>query len=348
MTQQHCRLTLDEAIARYKNRLINAKGLLMFFFEIKLKPGWKGHWSIKELITELPMARSTIYRYLSELRSEKLITWEVPDSTRFTITHGTEIEDDREGDWKGEDWDKEPQVVEAESHAVKQPQPVMDKPAPEHPRPLAKKVPSVASQSQKPQPRPVASSDTSSGTSTNTSDSFQSFYNSLSDLEKSAFIRYVKDRTSAFPRPIANHMAWLASVDASGEPRYKELYVDFERSPKGQEIAKAKAKQMLTDELREQYAKEMEERENKGDVLPIFHKRLQASYGTPEYHIRMAYQIEWTAARDKREFLHDIKEYGLHRVIAVRGMEMASRVLQRSQEELSRLLRSEEPIHALP
>jgi len=331
--EQHCRTTLSEAIAHYKSKMLTAKGLIMYFFRIKLKPGaWKRTWVLDEILAELPISRSTFYKYISELRSQGAITWEVPEGTQFTIS----IPSDSEPSEPDSEFDLEPDNYppRQKKKATTCSKSNLEGTAPS--RGVKEEIPykEIAH-------KEIAHKEV-------TDSSFQSFYSSLSDLEKSAFIRYVKDRTSAFPRPIANHMAWLASVDASGEPRYKEMYGDFERSPKGQEITKAKAKQMLTNELREQYAKEMEERENKGDVLPIFHKRLQASYGTPEYHIRMAYQIEWTAARDKREFLHDIKKYGLHRVIAVRGMKMASEILQRSQEELSRLLRSEEPIHALP
>ncbi|MBP0015300.1 MAG: hypothetical protein J7525_19595 [Roseofilum sp. SID3] len=399
MSQQHCRTTLAQAIAQYKSRCLTAKGLLMYFFMIKLKPGcWTRTWTIKELLAQLPIGKSTFYKYISELRAEKAIIWEVPDSTQFTISipngdpdkDNPDIWDEEETSGKG--FEDSPPISRQEflasasqstsggldptngensyrqggkpsirnSGDKEKPTSRGQKNLPPHSTTVESQSTGVENQSTiaetqstgvENQSAPVENkpSKLPSGKGFGSpSTSFQSFINSLSEREREAFIRYVKERTSTFPKPIANHMAWLASADPSGQPRYKDLYGDFQRSSEGQEIAKAKAKEMLTDELREEYAKEMDEYEQKYDTQSVFNKRTRKAYGTPEYHVRMAYQMEWYANRRRKEVANDIAKHGLRKIADTFGISSICEALNKCREEILDLLNSGEDIYALP
>lgn len=85
MTQQFSKVTLPTAIARYQNGHLTAKGLLCFYFEIKLKPGWEMKKSPKEIYTELGISRAAFYRAYSALITEGIIEGEDPDLQKLVI-----------------------------------------------------------------------------------------------------------------------------------------------------------------------------------------------------------------------------------------------------------------------
>ncbi len=85
MTQQFSKVTLPTAIARYKNGHLTAKGLLCFYFEIKLKPGWEMKKSPKDIYTELGISRAAFYRSYSALIAEGIIEGEDPDLQKLVI-----------------------------------------------------------------------------------------------------------------------------------------------------------------------------------------------------------------------------------------------------------------------
>ncbi|MFW6264164.1 MAG: hypothetical protein ACOC3E_01405 [Cyanobacteriota bacterium] len=86
MTQQHCRITLEDAIARYQNRELTVKGLLRLYFEIKLKPGWEMKKSPKEIYEELGIGRTAFYGAFAALREEEVIVADDPDINRLSIS----------------------------------------------------------------------------------------------------------------------------------------------------------------------------------------------------------------------------------------------------------------------
>lgn len=83
---QHYRITLTRAIEHYQAGDITAKGLIHFFFKIKLAEGWRCKFTSRELSETLGLNTKAIYRALSRLQAEGSINWTVPDHTEFTIT----------------------------------------------------------------------------------------------------------------------------------------------------------------------------------------------------------------------------------------------------------------------
>jgi len=85
MTQQFYKITLPTAIKRYQNGHLTAKGLLCFYFEIKLKPGWEMKKSPKEIYTKLGISRAAFYRAYSALIAEGIIEGQDPHSQKLVI-----------------------------------------------------------------------------------------------------------------------------------------------------------------------------------------------------------------------------------------------------------------------
>jgi len=73
------------AITRYHQGHLTAKGLLCFYFEIKLKPGWEMRKSPKDIYTELGISRAAFYRAYSALIEEGIIEGEDPDLQKLVI-----------------------------------------------------------------------------------------------------------------------------------------------------------------------------------------------------------------------------------------------------------------------
>ena len=113
MTQQFSKVTLPTAIARYKNGHLTAKGLLCFYFEIKLKPGWEMKKSPNDIYTELGISRAAFYRAYSALIAEGIIEGEDPDLQKLVIKRPVS------------DLRQQSQCVESESQIIDNPsQPV--------------------------------------------------------------------------------------------------------------------------------------------------------------------------------------------------------------------------------
>jgi hypothetical protein len=74
--EQHYRLTLSDAIARYQAGDITAKGLVHFYILIKCKPGWRirMHWETLKRV--LPISKAAFYSAISRLKADGEINWE--------------------------------------------------------------------------------------------------------------------------------------------------------------------------------------------------------------------------------------------------------------------------------
>ena len=83
---QHYQLTLADAIAHYQSGDLTAKGLLHFYFKIRLKDGWTLKETQKEITDKLGISRAAFYSALSKLKAEGSINWSAPANTRFSIS----------------------------------------------------------------------------------------------------------------------------------------------------------------------------------------------------------------------------------------------------------------------
>jgi hypothetical protein len=83
---QYYQLTLADAIAHYQKGDLTAKGLLHFYFKIRLKNGWTLKETQKEITDKLGISRAAFYSALSKLRAEGSINWSAPANTKFSIS----------------------------------------------------------------------------------------------------------------------------------------------------------------------------------------------------------------------------------------------------------------------
>jgi hypothetical protein len=83
---QHYQITLESAIAHYQRGDLTAKGLLHFYFKIRLKADWTLKETQKEITEKLGISRAAFYSALSKLKAEGSINWSAPANTRFTIS----------------------------------------------------------------------------------------------------------------------------------------------------------------------------------------------------------------------------------------------------------------------
>jgi hypothetical protein len=67
MTQFY-RLTLDRAIADYRDGLITATGLLRYYLKIRYAPGWKIRLNPEEICSLLGFTKATFYKALAKLK----------------------------------------------------------------------------------------------------------------------------------------------------------------------------------------------------------------------------------------------------------------------------------------
>lgn len=83
---QHYPVTLIDAIAHYQKGDLTAKGLLHFYFKIRLKAGWTLKETQKEITDKLGISRAAFYSALSKLKAEGSINWSAPANTKFSIS----------------------------------------------------------------------------------------------------------------------------------------------------------------------------------------------------------------------------------------------------------------------
>ena len=65
---QFYKLTLDRAIADYRDGLITATGLLRYYLKIRYAPGWKIKLNPPERCSLLGFTKATFYKALAKLK----------------------------------------------------------------------------------------------------------------------------------------------------------------------------------------------------------------------------------------------------------------------------------------
>ena len=116
---QYYPLTLEDAIAKYTNGDITAKGLLHFYILIKCKPGWKLKLDQKTIAAELGIQKSAFYGAISRLRQEGSIDWEAPKGIVVSLSISNSFRE----------CGKESTIAESESTIAetKSPEPLLNK-----------------------------------------------------------------------------------------------------------------------------------------------------------------------------------------------------------------------------
>ncbi|TVP63417.1 MAG: hypothetical protein EA343_08165 [Nodularia sp. (in: Bacteria)] len=84
--EQHYRLTLSDAIAKYQGGDLTAKGLVHFYILIRCKPGWKIRLEHQKVCKELGIQKTAFYNAISRLREEGSINWEAPQGILVSLS----------------------------------------------------------------------------------------------------------------------------------------------------------------------------------------------------------------------------------------------------------------------
>ncbi len=209
MTQFY-KLTLEDALSLYEHGLISTSGLLYFFLRIRLAPGWKMTLHQREISEKLGISKPQFYRAIHKLSEEGLIDWEAPNG--LVVTVGVSF-GDRNSVTAIETQLRQSKLSYDERNSVTDSAtPVTDS---------ATATPSQASTSKASSP---------------SSDSYQIFTKSLSDLARENFLNFVREKIKDFPKPINDVEGWLAGKNQAGQYRWR-VYYDMFQSEVGEAIA---------------------------------------------------------------------------------------------------------------
>jgi len=116
---QHYQVTLADAIAHYQRGDLTAKGLLHFYFKIRLKNGWTLKETQKEITDKLGISRAAFYSALSKLKAEGSINWSTPANTKFSISlNSFDINDSTIEDDQSTNQDSQSTIVDSQSAIV--------------------------------------------------------------------------------------------------------------------------------------------------------------------------------------------------------------------------------------
>jgi DNA-binding MarR family transcriptional regulator len=205
MTQQHYRLTLEEAIALHKCGLISATALLYLFLRIRLAPGWKMTLHQREITEKLGIGKYQFYRAIERLRKKGLIDWEAPNGVVVALKVTEAVEQDCNSLNKTA-------TVEQDCNSIEQNRNSLNKTA----TPLDKTATNTPAK-----PASVKASSASS-------DSYQIFIKSLSDTAREKFFNFVREKVKNFKTPIHDKEAWLAGSNGAGKERFRVYYAMFQ------------------------------------------------------------------------------------------------------------------------
>ncbi len=116
---QFYKLTLDRAIADYRDGLITATGLLRYYLKIRYAPGWKIRLNPQEICSKLGFTRATFYKALAKLK--KLGRAEIGklNLIPLTLTEEEEVEEKQDSP-----------TVDTQSPTIYSESPIEDKESP--------------------------------------------------------------------------------------------------------------------------------------------------------------------------------------------------------------------------
>lgn len=116
---QHYPVTLTDAIAHYQKGDLTAKGLLHFYFKIRLKAGWTLKETQKEITDKLGISRAAFYSALSKLKAEGSINWSAPANTKFSISlNSFDINESTFEDDESTNQDTQSTIVDSQSTII--------------------------------------------------------------------------------------------------------------------------------------------------------------------------------------------------------------------------------------
>ena len=186
---QFYKLTLDRAIADYRDGLITATGLLRYYLKIRYAPGWKIRLNPEEICSLLGFTKATFYKALAKLK--KLGRAEIGKLNLVPVTLTEKSETDEKQDSL---------TVDTQYPTVDSKSPTKEKESPTRKSSL---------QSENSTPPEAPKTNTSSDSSDSDSNSYQSFSNSLSDSQRENFLGFCQQQASQLPKPPVLVKKWI-------------------------------------------------------------------------------------------------------------------------------------------
>ncbi|MBD2245162.1 hypothetical protein [Nostoc sp. FACHB-888] len=188
MTEQHYRMTLSDAIAKYQGHDLTAKGLVHFYILIKCRPGWKIRLEHQKVCEELGIAKTAFYNAISRLREEGSIDWEAPKGILVSIS-STFREcgiDSTIAETESANMESHSTIAEAESANTESHSTIVE----------SKSSQSLHDNGFEDSPNLLI-------------DSYQIFNNSLSDSARESFLEFAKKKASQLPNPPQLPQRWI-------------------------------------------------------------------------------------------------------------------------------------------
>ena len=186
--EQHYRLTLSDAIAKYQGGDLTAKGLVHFYILIRCRPGWKIRLEHQKVCKELGIAKTAFYNSISRLREEGSIDWEAPSGILVSIS-STFREcgmDSTSAETESANAESDSTSAETESANTEWDSTIAETKSPEPMR-----------------------SESFSDSPNLLTDSYQFFSNSLSEDERENFIEFGKKKAAQLPKAPELPLKWI-------------------------------------------------------------------------------------------------------------------------------------------
>ena len=197
--EQHYRMTLQDAIAKYHAGDITIKGLIHFYILIKGKPGWEVKIDFDYIKQILPVSKSSFYHAINCLKKEGTIAWKAikgavvsiitPQTNNHTSVPSESYTEPDSGILEGESGilEGESGILEGESEILEGESEIPDY---EPPKPATQNV---------------------CGNSPSLDQSLdQLLNNSLSnEQERESFIEFGKKKANELPKPPGLPLTWI-------------------------------------------------------------------------------------------------------------------------------------------
>jgi len=170
----------------------------------------------REISQQLGISRSQFYRAIHKLSDEGLIDWEAPNGLVVTVKvssdeHNSVTPNEAELCRTELSYAERNSVAPSETPVTPSETPV-----------TTSETPVTPSETQTPaKPASVKASSASS-------DSYQSFINSLSNTAREKFFNFVREKVKDFKAPINDLEAWLAGSNGAGKERFRVYYAMFQ------------------------------------------------------------------------------------------------------------------------
>lgn len=202
--EQHYRVTLADAIAKYQTGDLTAKGLVHFYILIRCKPGWKVRLEHQEVCKTLGIQKTAFYNAISRLREEGSIDWEAPKGILVSLSTSSEFRECGMDSTNAETQsaDAESGSASTESHSANA------------------ESDSALAEQESSNPSPEANSDDSPSLLTT---SYQLFINSLSEEERESFKNFGKRKANQLPHPPELPIKWI-------EKNWEEIAQEWQKS----------------------------------------------------------------------------------------------------------------------